>query len=211
MGKPLPNVEVKIAGDGEILTRGPHVMTGYYHNPQATAEALQDGWFHTGDIGSLDSDGFLKITDRKKDIIKTSGGKMVSPQNIENQILGDCLFSQVIVLGDKRNYLVALVVPNRIEVERYAQEKRIPGSWQEILNHQKIKDWIDGRFRERIKNLATFEQIKYFALLDHELTQSEGELTPTLKIRRKIISEKYHDVIEELYRRGAENAPVRGI
>ena len=204
VGKPLVNVEVKIAEDGEILTRGPHVMQGYYQNPEATAAVLKDGWFYTGDIGTLDNRGFLKITDRKKDIIKTSGGKMISPQNIENTVLGDPLFSQIVVLGDKRNYLVALIVPNAAEVSRCAAEKGLEGKpLAELLKHPDILSMIEARFRNKTKDLASFEQVKYYALLDHELTQSAGELTPTLKVKRKVVEEKYREIIEALYQKGA--------
>ncbi len=203
VGRPLRNVEVRIDADGEILTRGPCVMQGYYENPQATREAIHDGWFHTGDVGCFTEDGFLKITDRKKDIIKTSGGKMISPQNIEGMILADPLFSQAIVIGDKRNYLVALLVPNRTEVEAHAREMGILcPSYEELLRHAKIQDWIEVRFREKTRALAPFEQIKYYALLPAELTLAAGEITPTLKVKRKIVCEKFKDTIEELYRRG---------
>lgn len=203
VGKVLPNVEVKIAADGEILTRGPCVMKGYYKNEAATREALQGGWFHTGDIGLIDADGFLKITDRKKDIIVTSGGKNVSPQNIENLLLGDPLFVQVVVLGDKRNYLVALVVPNRREVEHFAAAhgfSQLP--YKELLNRETVVAWVEGRVKEKTKGLAPHEQIKYVGLLDRELSLDQGELTPTLKIKRKIVMEKYASMIEQLYRKG---------
>ncbi len=200
VGKVLPNVEVKIAEDGEILTRGACVMRGYYKNEAATAEVIQNGWFHTGDIGLLDADGFLKITDRKKDIIATSGGKKVSPQNIESLILADKLFVQVVVLGDKKNYLVALIVPSRVQVEAFAKEKGIPsGTYAALLAHPAVNGWIDQRFRARTQGLASYEQIKYFALIEREFTQEAGDLTPTLKIKRKVIMEKYRDVIENLY------------
>lgn len=200
VGKVLPNVEVKIAEDGEILTRGPCVMRGYYQNEAATAEVMKDGWFHTGDIGLLDPDGFLKITDRKKDIIATSGGKKVSPQNIEGLILADKLFTQVVVLGDKRNYLVALVVPNRIQVEAFAQAEGIEsGSYAALLDKAAVVNWINRRFKERIQGLASYEQIKHFALIAQEFSQEAGELTPTLKIKRKVIMDKYRDIIEHLY------------
>ena len=202
VGRPLPNAEVKIAEDGEILTRGPCVMLGYYQNEAATAEVMKDGWFHTGDIGAFDAGGFLKITDRKKDIIVTSGGKNISPQNIENLILGDKLFSQAVVLGDRRHYLVALLAPDRAEVERYARQAGLDGlAWEEILSHPRVYQWAEERLRERTKELAAYEQIKYFAFLPKELSQENGELTPTLKIRRKVVMEKYRDTIERLYQK----------
>jgi long-chain acyl-CoA synthetase len=203
VGKPLDKVEVKIASDGEILVRADSVMKGYYKNPKATEEVMAEGWFHTGDIGLIDPDGFLKITDRKKDIIVTSGGKNVSPQNIENLLLGDRLFSQVVVLGDKRNYLVALIALNKDEVLRYAEQLKIDSrDWKKLLAEPEIYEWVEFRIKEKTKDLAPYEQIKYFALLERELSQESGEMTPTLKIRRKIIMEKYSDIIEGLYSKG---------
>lgn len=208
VGRPIPGVQVKIAEDGEILTKGPCVMKGYYKNEGATREVLKDGWFYTGDIGKFDEQGFLKITDRKKDIIKTSGGKMVSAQNIENQLLADKLFSQIVIVGDKRPYLVALIVPNRLEVEHYAKEKGIQASsWAELLKHPDIESWVDGRIREKIKNQPSFEQIKYFTLLENEFSQAAGDLTPTLKIKRRHIQEKFKDTIDELYKKGNAYVP----
>ncbi len=205
VGQPLSNAKVKLAEDGEILTQGPCVMKGYYQNPEATKEVMQDGWFHTGDIGEIDAEGFLKITDRKKDIIATSGGKKVSPQNIENGIMTDKLFSQVVLIGDKRNYLVALIVPNRKEIEEYAPQAGIGAlSWEAILKHPCIYQHVEERLSEKNKHLATYEQIKYFALLPKEFSQDSGELTPTLKVRRRFVAEKYKDIIEELYCRGAK-------
>jgi long-chain acyl-CoA synthetase len=206
VGHPLPNVEVKIALDGEILTRGACVMKGYFKNPEATAEAMEGGWFHTGDIGTLDNN-FLKITDRKKDIIATSGGKKVSPQNIEGKILTDSLFQQVVLVGDKRNYLVALVVPQKSQVEHQAQTLGLPtSSYEQLLKNPQIFQWIDGRFRKSTQGLASYEQVKYFALLSREMTQESGELTPTLKFKRRFIMDKYKDVIEALYQRKPETA-----
>ena len=209
VGQPLPNVEVKIADDGEILTRGPCVMKGYYQNEKATQEAMEGGWFHTGDIGVLDEEGFLKITDRKKDIIATSGGKKVSPQNIENLLLADPFFSQVVLIGDKRNYLVALIVPNASELKRHAREVGLENlSWPELLKDPSISAWVESRIWEKTKDLAPYEQIKCFALLGEELTQEKGDLTPTLKVRRKIVMEKYAGLIEELYRKGSRAEAV---
>jgi long-chain acyl-CoA synthetase len=180
-------------------------MKGYYQNEQATREAIRDGWFYTGDIGEIDSDGFLKITDRKKDIIVTSGGKNISPQNIENLILQDKLFSQIVVVGDRRNYLVALIVPNEAEVRPYAASRNLGHlSWTELLNHPVIYEWIESRLASRTAGLATYEQIKYFTLLGHELTLAAGEMTPTMKIKRKLVMEKYKNLIEAMYLKGEE-------
>ncbi len=203
VGPALPGVEVKIAGDGEILTRGPHVMKGYYKNDEATHEAIQNGWFLTGDIGEIDSEGFLKITGRKKDIIVTAGGKNISPQNLENEILSDPLFSQVVVIGDRKPYLVALVAPNRSELERLAKSEGIrDSSWEELLKLPRIVEELKQRLDERTKDFAPFEQIKYVHLLSKELSQEAGELTPTLKVKRRVVMERYAREIEALYERG---------
>jgi len=165
VGRPIPDVLVKIAGDGEILTKSPCVMKGYYQNESATAEAIRDGWFYTGDIGSLDKAGYLKITDRKKDIIVTSGGKNIPPQNIERIILADDFFSQVVVVGDKRNYLVALLVPAHAEVEKIALNQGLTDlPWKELLKHEAVLKEADARLRERTSHLAHYEQIKYFSI-----------------------------------------------
>lgn len=204
VGKPLPGVEVKIAEDGEILTRSDSVMQGYYQNDTATAEVIdQEGWFHTGDIGDINPEGYLRITDRKKDIIVTSGGKNISPQNIEGEILADKLFAQVVIIGDKRNYLVALIVPNRTDVEKFAEENSLQSlSWEDLLKHERVYQWVQERLNQRLVEFARYEQIKYFALLPKELSQEAGELTPTLKVKRKVIGQKYADLIDELYRKG---------
>lgn len=188
VGLPVPGVEVKIAPDEEILTRGPHVMKGYYKMETATKEVLtDDGWFHTGDMGEIDSDGFLKITDRKKDIIITSGGKNVAPQKIENLLKQSPYILDAMLYGDRKKYLTCLIVPNISKIEGHAEGR------DEI--NQLIRRQIDLQSKE----LAPYEQIKYFVLLDHPLTQEAGELTPTLKIRRKTVTEKYRDLLEKLY------------
>lgn len=208
VGPALPHVEVRIASDGEILTRGPHVMKGYFKNEEATREAIRDGWFHTGDIGELDPDGFLRITDRKKDLIVTSGGKNISPQNIENEILGDPLFSQVVVLGDRRNYLVALILPNRSQLEHWQETEGVPNRfWEGLLKEPKVMELVRRRLDERMKDFAPYEQIKYFHLLSRELSQEAGELTPTLKVKRRVVMERYASEIEALYRKGEAQKP----
>ncbi len=200
VGLPIPGVEVRIAPDGEILTRGPHVMKGYFRNEEATREAIQEGWFYTGDLGEIDGEGFLRITGRKKDLIITAGGKNISPQNLENEILTDCLFSQVVILGDRKPCLVALIAPNRIETQRLAEEKGISAaSWEELLHLESIRQMVEDRLHARMKDFAVYEQIKQFKLLPKEFTQDSGELTPTMKIKRKVVMEKYAPLIEELY------------
>jgi len=210
VGKPLSNIQIKIAQDGEILTAGPCVMKGYYHDENATAEAMKDGWFHTGDIGEISSDGFLKITDRKKDIIVTSGGKNISPQNIESIIVKDPLFSQIVVIGDKRNYISALIVPNKEDILSIARKKGIGTAWPEVLRDAAIYSEVEERLRILTAGLSRYEQIKYFALLDREFSQEKGELTPTLKIKRKVIMKNYEGIIDGLYRKGEESKRARG-
>jgi len=205
VGKPIACAKVKLAEDGEILTQGPCVMVGYYKNQGATDECMRDGWFHTGDIGCFDEDGFLKITDRKKDIIVTSGGKNISPQNLENRIMADRLFSQIVVIGDRRPYLVALIVPNEAEIKTYAQAAGLGHlPWRDLLSHPSICDWVQSRLQAQTRDFPRHEQIRYFSLLENELTQAGGEMTPTMKLKRRVIQEKYHVLIEGLYRRGEQ-------
>ena len=202
VGKPIAGIRVKIAEDGEILTSGPCVMKGYYQNPHATAECIKDGWFHTGDIGHFDNDGFLHITDRKKDIIVTAGGKNLSPQNIEGRILADTLFLQAIVLGDKRPYLCALLVLNKQEVLRYAEKKGLSSlSYERLLEHHEIYAWVQQHLEIRMEGLPSFERVKAFILLPEEFTLAAGEMTPTLKIKRRIVMKEYQSAIDELYRK----------
>lgn len=204
VGRPLDVAKVKIAEDGEILTSGDCVMKGYYQNQKKTDEVIVDGWFHTGDIGEIDAEGYLKITDRKKDIIVTSGGKNVAPQNIENLIQTDTLFSQVVIIGDGRNYLVALVALNPEEVKKIAAENGLENlSWKELLQSEDLYKIAEIRMKEKTQELASYEQIKYFAFLEQELCQEADELTPTLKVKRKFVTQKYADKIEALYVKGA--------
>ncbi len=200
VGHPLPSVKIKISQDGEILAKGPNVAAGYYKNEQATGDSFKDGWFYTGDIGMLDADGFLKITDRKKDIIVTSGGKNVAPQNIENILKSDKYISQVFVYGDKRKYLTALVVLNLENLEEYARRRNIRyDSVGELAANRKIQEKINVRIDNLQKDLASYEQIKKFKLLTKEFSQEDGELTPTLKIKRKVVTKKYSDLLDSMY------------
>ncbi|MDD5218305.1 MAG: long-chain fatty acid--CoA ligase [Candidatus Omnitrophica bacterium] len=203
VGKSLPNVEVKIMTDGEIVTRGPCVMKEYYQDAEATRDAVRNGWFYTGDLGTLEQGGFLSITDRKKDIIVTSSGKNIAPQNIENMILQEKLFSQVVVVGDKRNYLVALIVPDRSHIQEYAGKVGLADrEYPRLLQEPDICNYVQQKLAEQTKQLASYEQIKYFALLDRELTMAEGEITPTFKVKRRYVMERFKDVIESLYQKG---------
>jgi long-chain acyl-CoA synthetase len=201
VGRPIPGVEVKIAPDGEILTRGPHVMKGYFRKPEATAAAIDaEGYFHTGDIGHLDPDGFLVITDRKKDLIVTSGGKKVAPQPIENRLKMNTLIGEVVIVGNRRNFPAALVVPNFESLEAWARGKGVPfKSREELIQRPEVVALYEQAIEEMTPDLAQFEKIKKIALLPREFTLEAGELTPTLKVKRRVVEEKFKDVIDRLY------------
>ncbi len=200
VGKPVRGVEVMIASDGEILTRGPHVMKGYYNKPDATAEAIDsEGWFHTGDIGEL-RDGFLAITDRKKDIIVTSGGKNIAPQPMESLIKTNKYVTQAVVIGDKRKFPVVLVVPNWEQLEKYAKNKNIIWTQRsQLLEMPTIRAKMDKEVMGQLHGLARFEMPKKIALLEHDFTIERGELTPTLKVKRRVVDKTYKSVIDGLY------------
>jgi long-chain acyl-CoA synthetase len=201
VGRPIPGVEVRIAADGEILTRGPHVMQGYYNKPEATAEAIDaEGWFHTGDVGMLDADGFLVITDRKKDIIVTSGGKNISPQPIENQLKTHALIGELVMVGNRRNFPTALVVPNFANLEKWAQAQGLAfAGREELVRAPQVASLYDETVRELCRDLAKFEQIKRLALLPREFSLEAGELTPTLKVKRRFVEQKYQELIDRMY------------
>jgi long-chain acyl-CoA synthetase len=201
VGPPLQNVEVKIAEDGEILTRGPHVMQGYYNKPEATAEAIdRDRWFHTGDVGIVDAEGFLVITDRKKDIIVTSGGKKIAPQPIENVMKTNPLIGEIVMIGNKRNFPSALIVPNFDNLQKWARAHGVSAaSGEDLVRDPRVIALYDQTVQELTKDLAQFERIKKVALLPREFSLEAGELTPTLKVKRKVVEQKYKDVIDRLY------------
>lgn len=205
VGRPIRNVEVRIASDGEIETRGPNVMRGYYNKPEEThAVFTEDGWFKTGDIGKIDEDGFLHITDRKKELFKTSGGKYIAPQPIEQMIKGSRFVNQVVLIGNDRNFPAALIVPDWERVESYAQLKGIKaGSRAELCKHPRIIDLFERQIAGLTGDLAQYERVKKVALLENELTIEGGELTPTLKTKRRVVDEKYRDVIAALYANSA--------
>ena len=204
VGPPLPGVEVRIGEEGEILTRGPNVMRGYFRNDAATAAALRDGWFHTGDVGHLDPDGYLVITDRLKDLLVTAGGKKVAPQPLEGQLKRSKWISEAVMLGDKRPYCICLLVPNFAHLELRARERGwTHDSRRELLAHPQVVARYQREIDKLNEHLAPFETIKRFALLDRDLSQEAGELTPTLKVRRRIVTDKFHDLIESLYANGA--------
>ncbi len=204
VGKVVPGVEVKIAGDGEILTRGPNVMKGYYNKPEATAEAIDaDGWFHTGDIGELDADGFLKITDRKKDIIVTAGGKNIAPQPIENSVKSNPFVLNAVMIGDKRKYPIMLVVPNMETLRKWATAEGMRGKDDAaLLGDIVVHNKLTGEIKKTLRDLAQFEMPKKFLIIDTDFTIERGELTPTLKVKRRVVEKLYHDRIEELYAAG---------
>jgi long-chain acyl-CoA synthetase len=201
VGLPIKDVEVKIAPDGEILTRGPHVMKGYFKKPDATAEAIDpDGWFHTGDIGVIDERGFLTITDRKKDIIVTSGGKNIAPQPIERLLKSSPLVAEVVMIGDRRNFPIALVIPAFEALEKWAREKAFPfASREELIARPEVVALYEQVVKETTGHLAQFERIKKIALLPREFSIETGELTPKLSVKRRVVEQKYKDVIDRLY------------
>jgi long-chain acyl-CoA synthetase len=201
VGRAISGVEVKIAPDGEILARGPNVMKGYFNKPEATREALEpDGWFHTGDIGELDADGFLRITDRKKDLIVTAAGKNVAPQPIENQIKRNKYVSEAVMIGDKRKYPVVLIVPNFDQLEKWAKYKDIIyTNRRQLLAHPLVKAKMDKEVLGKLQGLGSFETPKKVGLLEHEFSIENGELTPTLKVKRRVVDKRYKAVIDSLY------------
>jgi long-chain acyl-CoA synthetase len=201
VGPPVPGVEVRIAGDGEILVRGDNVMKGYFKKEEETSEALAGGWFHTGDIGLLDGDGFLTITDRKKDLIVTAGGKNVAPQPIENLIKQSPFIAQAVIVGASRKFISALIVPHFEKLEAYAKEKGIAYfSPAELCGRDDIRDLIRTEVDRFSGGLASYEKIKKVILLDRDFEIEQGELTPTLKVKRSQVEKKYKGLIDELYK-----------
>ncbi len=200
VGKPIAGVEVMIAPDGEILSRGPHIMRGYFNNPEATKDAIDEqGWFHTGDIGEL-TDGFLKITDRKKDIIVTAGGKNIAPQPIENLLKANKYVSQAVMIGDKRKFPIVLVVPNWDQLEAWAGRQNIVWtSRAELLKMPTIHAKMEKEVAKQLTGLAHFETPKKVALLEHDFSVERGELTPTLKVKRRVVDKSYKAMIDGLY------------
>jgi long-chain acyl-CoA synthetase len=199
IGKPFPGCEVKIADDGEILVKGPNVFQGYHKNPEATAETIVNGWLHTGDIGEVETDGFIKITGRKKDIIITAGGKNITPANLEAEIKQHPLVSQCVVVGDRRPYLVALVTLDEEEALKYAQENGLPEDPAELARNPDVKAAIEAHVEKINQSFARVEQVKKIAILPYDLSQESGELTPTLKVKRAIVAQKHEDAIDQLY------------
>ncbi len=200
VGKVVPGCEVKFSPEGEILVKGPNVMAGYFKKPEATADAFQDGWFKTGDVGELDKDGFLKITDRIKDLIITSGGKNISPQIIEAELCRNPYIEQAAVIGNQKKFVSALIVPVFRALEEYARSQGLRFTRREdLIEKPQIVNFYDQQVRMQSKDLADCEKVKKFRLLPHEFTLEGGELTPTLKLKRKVIDKKYADLIESMY------------
>jgi long-chain acyl-CoA synthetase len=202
VGKPIRNVQVRIAADGEIEVKGPNVMLGYYNKPEATREVFTaDGWFKTGDIGEFDDEGFLKITDRKKELFKTSGGKYIAPSPIEQMIKGSRFVSQVVLIGNERKFPAALIVPNFEQLENFAKNEGLRLSTpKEFCQNERVLKLFESEVERLTQNLAQFEKVKKIALLEEELTIEGGELTPTLKVKRRVIDEKFKDLIDKIYK-----------
>ncbi len=201
VGRPLPNVEVRIAEDGEILTRGPSVFKGYWNMPQETGAAFTpDGWFRTGDVGTLDADRFLTVTDRKKDLIKTSGGKFIAPQPIERKLQSNVYVSEAIVIGDRRKFPSVIIAPNFTELERFAREQGLGfQSREQLVADPKVRELFDGIVADANSGLAQFEKLKKVLIVSDAFTVADGSLTPTLKLKRRVVEERYRQRIQQLY------------
>jgi long-chain acyl-CoA synthetase len=211
VGKIYPELEVKIAEDGEILVKGPTVFQGYWNMPDETRAAFVDGWFKTGDIGQIDNEGFLSITDRKKDLIKTSGGKFIAPQPIENALKANVLIAQAAIIGDRRKYASVIISPHFPLLEDWARVQNLNfKNREELVADEKVRGLYRGIVGELNKKLAQFETIKKIVIVPDEFTVAGGEITPTLKLKRRVIEAKYKQQIEELYQEPhpIETAPV---
>jgi long-chain acyl-CoA synthetase len=199
VGKPFPGVEIRIADDGEVLIKGPNIFQGYHNNADASFGSIEDGWLHTGDLGSLDEDGFLSITGRKKDIIITAGGKNITPANLENDLKQCRWISQAVMHGDKRPYPVVLVTLDEEEIATYAREHNLPEDTSKLCDEPSVREMISKEVDRANTRYAPVEQVKRFAILSHDLSQETGELTPTLKVKRNVVAEKYADILDALY------------
>ena len=208
-GMPLSNVELKLAEDGELLVRGPSVFVGYWHKPAATAECFdRHGWFRTGDIAHIDADGFLYITDRKKELLKTSGGKLVAPQPIENKLKNSLFVANAALVGDRHKFIAALIAPNFAVLEEWARQHGIHAqSRTDLVADPRVNALYDEVVREVNGALANFETMKRFRIVPDEWTQDSGELTPSMKLKRRVLTARYAAAIAELY---ADEATARG-
>jgi long-chain acyl-CoA synthetase len=204
IGKPLPRNEVKVSPQGELLVRSPSVFMGYLNQPEKTAETLRDGWLHTGDVGRMDHEGYFYITDRMKDIIITAGGKNITPSEIENQLKFSPYITDAVVIGDRRAYLTALVMIDHENVEKFAQDNSIPFSnYMSLCRRPEILGLIEAEIGKVNAKFARVESIRKFRLIEQKLTAEDEELTPTMKLKRKLVNEKYRDLIEQMYAREA--------
>jgi len=202
VGPPLTGTEIKIAEDGEILVKAPSVFKGYYKDPESTAAALKDGWLYSGDIGQIDEDGYLKITDRKKDIIVTAGGKNITPQYIENKLKFSSYINDAVIIGDKRKFISSLIMIDEDNVVKYAQDHKVQFStYKDLTQDPEIIKLIQGEVNKVNDTLARVEQIKKFTILPKKLYEEDGEVTPTMKVKRKYVNEAFGDIIEGMYRR----------
>jgi long-chain acyl-CoA synthetase len=203
VGLPRPGTEVRLAPDGEILLKGPHVFMGYYKNPERTAETIVGGWLHTGDVGVMDNEGFVKITDRKKDIIITAGGKNVTPSEIENQLKFSPYIADAVVIGDRRKYLTCLIMLDHETVAQYAQEHNVPfTNFASLCRAEAIQALISGEVEAVNAQFARVETIKKFRLIEQILTAEDEELTPTMKLKRGLVGRKYKELIDAMYAEG---------
>ena len=207
VGKPLPNVEVRIGEDGEILVRGPSIFKGYWNLPAETAAALEpDGWFHTGDIGCIDAEGYLSVTDRKKDLLKTSGGKFIAPQPIEQKLKINSFVAEAVVVGDKKKFPAVLIAPNFTELEAWARDNGVEAaSREELVKDARVRQLYESILADVNSSLAQFEKLKKLALVSGEFSIADGSLTPTLKLKRRVIEERYRSVIQHLYAEQVDN------
>jgi long-chain acyl-CoA synthetase len=206
VGKILPNLEVRIAEDGEILVRGPSVFAGYWNRPEESENAFQDGWFKTGDIGQIEAAGYLSVTDRKKELIKTSGGKFIAPQPIENSLKHNALIGSAAIVGDRRKFAFVIISPNFALLEVWAQENKIAfSSRTELIANRKVQGLYESIAQDGNKNLARFEQLKRVLLVPEEFTAENGSLTPTMKLRRRVVEERYKKQIDEIYAEAEAN------
>jgi len=210
VGKPLTNVEVRFAEDGELLVRGPSVFAQYWNRPEETDAAFIDGWFKTGDIGNIDADGFLSITDRKKDLIKTSGGKFIAPQPLESSLKHNALVSEAIVVGDRRKFPAVLIVPDFALLEQWARENQLAfSSRADLVSSPHVRALYDSMVHSLNENLARFQKLKKFIIIGEEFSSENGMLTPSMKLRRRVVEQRYRAQIEALYFQTEAEAPVR--
>jgi long-chain acyl-CoA synthetase len=200
VGIPLEGVQIKIADDGEILVKSPGVFKGYFKNREATSETIVDGWLHSGDIGEIDGDGYLRITDRKKDIIVTAGGKNITPQYIENKLKASLYINDAVVIGDRRKYLTCLIIIDEDNVVKYAQDNKIQFStYKDLTQHLEINKLINDELQAVNETLSRVEQVKKFTILPKKLYEEDGEITPTMKVKRKFVHDSFSELIEAMY------------